>query len=215
MTANPTHRSPRTPRGFTLIELMVVMAIIAAIMGIAVTSMTSLQNTRLRAEAMRLSGALRMVYGRAAVNAVRYQVSFNIDQGSYSVECSPENVLIAPASEGRDDRRAGDDDPEADPFGLGGARGGLEDCSEPLLPTRTLGHGIKIARVLTTHDKDPVESGTNTIAYFPNGDVERALIWLEDDGAFLTLSIDPMSGRVRVYPGDHDVPDDFFEVEED
>ena len=48
-----------------------------------------------------------------------------------------------------------------------------------------------------------------------NGFVERSLIWLKQGEAYLTLSIEPMSGRVIVHPGELDIPDDFFAVEED
>jgi hypothetical protein len=36
-----------------------------------------------------------------------------------------------------------------------------------------------------------------------------------EDGMVLTLSVDPMTGRVFIYPEDLEVPEDFFEVEED
>jgi hypothetical protein len=42
------------------------------------------------------------------------------------------------------------------------------------------------------------------------------MIWVKGaDGGYFTQIVDPMSGRVRVKPGDLEVPDDFFEVEED
>ena len=77
-------------------------------------------------------------------------------------------------------------------------------------------HDVEILRVLTTHNREPVETGTATVAYFPNGFVERSLIWIGmEDGMVLTLSIDPMTGRVFIYPEDLEVPEDFFEVEEE
>ena len=200
-------------RAFTLIELMVVVAIIAGIMAMSVRSIASLRNAQLRAGPMRVSGALRMVYGRSAVNALRYQVTFNLDDDSLSVQCSDENVLLeeAPA----EDAPARSDDRELDPFGLGASPPTLDDCSEPLLSGLRLRNGIEIARVLTIADKEPVESGSVTVAYFPNGFVERTMVWIRDGESYLTLSVDPMSGRVRIAPGDVEPPRDFHEVEED
>lgn len=200
--------------GLSLMEIMIVLAIMAGLMLIAVPVVGSLTNAQLRAEAMRMSGALRMVYGRAAINGLRYEVRLDLDAHTYSVACGDGNVFFDPSGpeEVEEDDR---DDPEADPFGLGFNQPTLEDCSEPLLEQRTLGHDVEILRVLTQHDADPVEDGEATIAYFPNGFVERSLIWLQQDEAVLTLAIDPMSGRVRIFPEDLEVPDDFFEVEED
>ena len=193
--------------------MLVVLAIMAALMMISVSALGPLKHSQVRAEAMRLSGALRMVYGRAAVNGLRYQVTFNIDSNSFSVECSPENVLLDPEE---DEDRPFYDDPEADPFGLGPNPPTLLDCSEPLLADTAMRHNVEILRVLTTHDRAPVEGGTATVAYFPNGFVERSLIWIgHEDGIVLTLSIDPMTGRVFIYPEDLEVPEDFFEVDED
>ena len=205
--------SPRSQRGLSLIEIIVVLAIIAALMAIAVSAFGPVKHAQIRAEAMRMSGALRMVYGRAAVNGLRYQVTFDLEANSFSVECSEENVLLEPEAD--DDRPFYADD-EADPFGLGVSPPTLLDCSEPLLADTAMRHDVEILRVLTTHDREPVEDGTATIAYFPNGFVERSLIWLgQVDGMVLTLSIDPMTGRVFIFPEDLEVPEDFFEVEED
>jgi hypothetical protein len=195
--------------------MLVVLAIMAALMLISVSAFGPLKHSQVRAEAMRMSGALRMVYGRAAVNGLRYQVSFDIDANSYSVECSPENVLLDPDDDD-DDRPFYAEDTEADPFGIGVSPPTLLDCSEPLLNPTALRHDVEILRVLTTHHREPVEDGIATVAYFPNGFVERSLIWIgHEDGMVLTLSVDPMTGRVFIYAKDLDVPEDFFEVEED
>jgi type II secretory pathway pseudopilin PulG len=211
----PTYR-PRLRPGITLIEILIVLAIMAGMMGMSLAVVGSMTNAQLRAEAMRMSGALRMVYGRAAINGLRYELQINLDENSYSVACGDGNLFVDPGtSDTAPKDEDEDEDPEADPFNLGTSRATLEDCSEPLLDGYTLKRGVQIVRVLTSHHRDPVESGVATVAYFPNGFVERTLIWLEQDDAVLTLAIDPMSGRVRVFGEDLEVPDDFFEVEED
>lgn len=200
--------------GFTVVELIIVLAIAASVMAMSISAFGSLGNAKLRGEAMRMSGALRMVYGRAAVNGLRYQVSFDLDAESYRVDCSPDNVLVESEEQSR--RARNPNDPEADPFGLGTHTPTLDDCSEPLLMPTTLRNGVEIARVLTAHHREAVEEGTHTIAYFPNGFVERSIIWLRSgESNYITLTVDPMTGRVRVHAGDFEVPEDFFEVEED
>jgi type II secretory pathway pseudopilin PulG len=214
--ASLSTRSRSAARGLTVVELLVVLAIAASIMGLSFSAFSNMTHAKLRADAMRLSGALRMVYGRAAINGLRYQVTINMDAGTYRVDCSEENVVVTATNDDRRDERPDEDDPEADPFGLGARGPTLSDCSEPLLEQTALREGIAFARLVTSHHDEPVEEGTHTIAYFPNGFVERSIIWLrQGEDNYLALSIDPMSGRVRIHAGDHEVPDDFFEVEED
>lgn len=202
-------------------EILIVLTVAAVLSGVAIVSMGGINNNRVSAEALRLSGALRMVYGRAAINGLRYQFVFDLDANSYRVQCSPDNVLLEAPTEDRATRRRssryGADDREADPFGLGSAPPTLDDCAEDLLETYTLREGVRIRGVLTTHDRDEVQEGETGIAFFPNGFVERSMIWLEsaDEKTVVTLTIDPMTGRVRIRGGDLDIPEDFFSVEED
>jgi prepilin-type N-terminal cleavage/methylation domain-containing protein len=207
----------RRTAGFTLVEIIVVLGIVATVAGLGVYALGGAANGRVQAEALRMSGALRMTYGRAAINGLRYQFVMSLDDGAYRVECSSENVLVEGGATREEERRNRRRDDEADPFGIGAPQPTLEDCSEDALPQGTTRRGVRIARVLTTHHEEPVEEGEAAIAFFPNGFVERTLIWLSDDDerVFVTISIDPMSGRVRTYAEDLDVPEDFFEVEED
>jgi prepilin-type N-terminal cleavage/methylation domain-containing protein len=209
-------------RGFTFVELMIVLTIAAVVSALAIISVSGVNNNRVRAEALRLSGAMRMVYGRAAINGLRYQFVFDIESNSYRVQCSTENVLLdAPSDQSRSARRRASryasDDPEADPFGLGSSAPTLDDCSEDLLEAYTLRKGVRIRGVLTTHDSEPVEEGENGIAFFPNGFVERSMVWLEseDERTVVTLTVDPMTGRIRIWGEDREIPRDFFSVEED
>lgn len=207
--------------GFTLLEVMVVLVIMAGLASIAVMAASSMDNHRVSAEALRLSGMLRMVYGRSAINGIRYAVVLDLDNHSWRVECSDENVLLDDTDQDAvtrsRERRYGSNDAEADPFGLGTSQPTLAECSEMLLESRPLRAGVKFRQVLTTHDEEPITSGTTTIGYFPNGYVERSLIWLqsEDGASVMTLSIDPMTGRVRAYGEDLEIPEDFFTVQED
>lgn len=212
------------PRGITLLELMVAITIVAGLLAISLYAVAQISSAGLRAEAMRVSGALRLVYGRAAINGTRYQLIIDLDSETYWAECSDEQVALVNQNEAdavtsfsERARRYDSDDEESDPFGLGdGAVAGFDDCSEPLLGRRTLRRRVGIERVLALHQEDVAEEGQTAIGFFPNGYVERTMIWLRDaSGSMITLTIEPMTGRVRVHAGDLEVPEDFFEVEEE
>jgi prepilin-type N-terminal cleavage/methylation domain-containing protein len=210
-------------RGFTLVEIMVVLGIIAGLSVLAVATLNGLTNSRLDGEALRFSGVLRLVHGRAAINGLRYQVVINLDDASYRVECSTQNVAVPEVGDeggNEEDQRRRDreqEDPEADPFGLGAQQPTMDDCSEELIEATTLRNGIRFARVFTTHHDEPVEEGEVTIGYFPNGTVERSMIWLTDANGrgWMTMHLDPMTGRVVLRGGEDEIPDDFLELEED
>ena len=205
-----------TMRGMTLIEIMIVLTIVASVMGLTAFSMSGLSASKVRSEAMHVAGAIRYVYGRAAINGVRYQLSFDVGANTLSVECSEKNIPVAVAGDTAEKEERRDEDPEANPFGIASSGGGLTACDDKVMKDFALKDGVTIARVLTSHDEAPVEAGKATIGFFPNGFVERSIVWVKGaDGGYFTLLIDPMSGRVKVKPGDLEVPDDFFEVEED
>ncbi len=75
---------------------------------------------------------------------------------------------------------------------------------------------VIVDSVMTTHQREPWEEGQATIEFFPDGFVEPAMIWLsiEEKDAATTLTISPMTGRVRTYSERLEVPRDFLEEEE-
>ncbi len=202
----------------TLIEIMIVLTIVASVMGLTAFSMSGLTASKVRSEAMHVAGAIRYVYGRSAINGVRYQLTFAVGGNTLSVQCSEKNIPVAAADADKEPtkREKETEDAEANPFGIASAGASMAACDDKVMRDFALKDGVTIARVLTSHDEEPVESGSATIGFFPNGFVERSIVWVKGaDGGYFTLLIDPMSGRVRVKPGDLEVPDDFFEVEED
>lgn len=203
------------------------MLVIIVGMFVAMVSVVNVVGqSQLRGASSRLATAIEYVYGRAAINGVRYQLVIDLDENAYWAECSEDMITIAGGlvggTVGEDDSaekpsRYDDDDDEADPFGMNlGAS--WDDCSDDLVPRRQLREGVQIDRVMTTHQSEPYEEGTATIGFFPNGFVEPSIIWLRDDeneDAGMTLFVEPMTGSVRIESGLADLPDDFLDVEED
>ena len=88
------------------------------------------------------------------------------------------------------------------------------EVKDSLLKKRELKRGIKLSGVMTTHQKDVREDGKAYIYFFPNGFVEKALIYLTDGGREFTLETQPLTGRVRVHPERIKVSSDFDREEE-
>ena len=229
--------------GITLIEMLVVMVIILGAFGATMSITSVLGQGTLRSAATRMATAIEYVYGRAAINGIRYQLVFDLDADEYWIECSEENIELPTRMLEEDEPDEGDepsieegarrfarydaDDEEADPFSLN-QTALWDDCTEPLVPRVSISErfeGIEIHSVMTTHQEEPFEVGQATIGFFPNGFVEPSMIWLreaenegeafDEDNPAMTLVIEPMTGSVRVLSGLAEVPDDFLDVEED
>lgn len=207
-------------RGVTLIEILVALAIAAALLALVSRLVVSMTGSGTRTEVMHVAGAIRYAYGRAAINGWRYDVVINLDDNSYRITCSEERSTVDRA---RDDDKAGAKrafrkrDDEASPFeDASREQSKLESCSDAIVQDRKLERKVEFLRVQTARTEEPVDAGEVAIAIFPNGMIERSVIWLRGprDRAY-TLYLDEMTGRVRVQAGDEDPPDHYFEIEED
>jgi len=221
---SPKHRANRS--GVTLIEILVVLVIIVGTFSLTISVVNLLTYSDLNGEASRLASTIEHIYGRAAINGQRYRLVIDLDENAYWAECSEENVplpdeLMAPGmgEESEASQRLGryaEDDEEADPFGLNLANT-FDDCTEELIPRRQLSGRVIIDSVMTTHQREPWNEGQASIEFFPDGFVEPSMIWLgiEDSDGAVTLTINPMTGRVRTFSERLDVPNDFLDEEED
>ncbi len=221
---------PPNRRGLTLMELMIVLVIVAALIVGAVVLFNDLTRANLKAQTLRVSGVIKYAYGQAAIRQEYHQLVIDLDSSEYWLEVSDqENIggppqLPAPSLIGAPQGGAtsspatrapgyDSDDPEGSVFGL--QRPGYREKSDLVVKRRKLENGISFRSVLTTQSQDPITSGRATITFFPSGFVERSQIVLGDaSGAFMTMQIEPLTGKVNLLSGDEDIPRGFFEVEE-
>ena len=225
MICLPTENG-RFRSGLTLAEILVVLVIIVGMFVAVISVVNVLGQGQLRGASSRLATTIEYIYGRAAINGVRYQLVIDLDENTYWAECSEEMITLSPGimggTVGEDDSserpaRYDDDDDEADPFGMN-LTASWDDCTDELVPSRSVRDGVVIDSVMTTHQSEPYVEGTATIGFFPNGFVEPSVIWLreeDNEDAGMTLFVEPMTGSVRIETGLAEVPDDFLEVEED
>lgn len=203
----------------TLLEIMVVLAIAGAMMLLVVRMISGMTGSGTRSEVMHLAGAIRYSYGRAAINGWRYDVVVDISGNSYSIECSEKNSTIERTineqTAGKE-RAFGSRDDDEELFGNGDTDAALSSCSDAIVPDRSFERDVRVVRVQTSRTPEPLEEGIAKIAIFPNGMIERAVIWLEGPrNRAYTLYTDEMTGRVLVRSGNEEPPDNFFELEED
>jgi len=219
----------RNNRGFTLIEMIVALLIVGVMMGVAVMGVDALTNAKLKEEAGRLASVIRACYSLAALNGRTYRIVFNLDTGTYSPEWTENPMVLSDEREVilRDGSRFVE---KEDPRKKRGGSGALGiGNSTPRLPkpgwhkvdqsdiglvegkdaTVTLSKDIEIDGVFTTHQVDVIGKGRAEMHFFPQGWAERAIIYLKEkgkNGQFMSVDVDPLTGRAFVTPGAIKIP---------
>jgi len=82
-----------------------------------------------------------------------------------------------------------------------------------LLKHLELGKGIHFAGVASQYRKDLVTEGKSTILFFPDGTIERALVYVASDEETWTVVTEPAMGIARVYQEKRD--EGVLEIEHD
>lgn len=224
-------------RGITLIELMVVTFILAMLAGGSVFMVGLITHGQLKDEAMRFSTAAQYTYNQAALNNRQYRLIIDLDENSYYTEVTDSDVVIDDSDEEAQsafdegllpeearqmelereaERRGLFSEEEDDPFGIS-RRTGFQRAEESVIEPRTLDNGIVFETVRTESRPRAVRDGRVAIHFFPNGLQQQAHIVFHDPStdARFTLVTEPLTGRIRAYSGEYEVPEDFGEEEFD
>ena len=220
-------------RGMTLVEIMVVMLLLAGMMMGAGYGISAVTRSDLRKEAMMVTAAIKHSHNTAAMNNTRYRMVFDLDTGEYHTEVTDSAVLVEEptgmaedeegllpeeARELEEQHRAENDlfdEAEADPFGLN-RKVTFNRVQDGLIKPRKLQPPMRFVKIMTRHQQIPFEKGKATVSFYPDGSMEPALITIGDDsGAFYTLLTEPLTGRIKIYSADMEIPDDFGLAEMD
>lgn len=167
-------------RGMTLIELVVVMAIIAIMFVVGAVGISAIRGADVDASASVIAGAMTYVSSLAVHENKTFRLVLDMDQKGYWVEavdtddpCArflPDEVDV-----GLEDKSAETpediDEEDAAPAASFSQQAGdlLKGRLEP---------GTNVAAILTSHHDQPQEGGRSAIYFYPNGQAERALVWI-------------------------------------
>lgn len=233
MKTKTPHKNQST-LGMTIVEIMVVLTIIAGMMGLAVISIGALGGNDLKNGAFRVTAIMKYTYANAAINNTQYRMVLNLDTGEYHTEiiksalttnsggsarsANGEDLLTEEAKRLAEKEEAKTDlfdEEEENPFGIN-RKVTYERVEDVVVKPEKLKDGIKFLKVATSATQEPVETGIVVINFYPNGFQDQAYIVIADeDGNAITLMSKPLSGRVKTYVDEKELPEDFFEVEND
>ena len=220
----------------TVIEILVVLFIVTGLIGGGTYLVGMMTHGNLKDEAMRFTSTAQYTYEQAALNNRQYRLVIDLDSQEYYTEVTESAVVMdadsdeaeaayddgllpeeARARELEDDRDSDlFDDAGHDPFGVSRSTS-YQRAEDAHVEPRTLDDGIEFHRVLVESRERPATSGRVAIHFFPNGLQQQAHIVFVDtstDTKF-TLVTEPLTGRIKAYSGDREIPEDFGEEEVD
>ena len=171
----PTGRSKSSHRsGFTFIELLVVifiLGIFSALLSIRIGGVVSGGDLRL---------ASRIIIGK--INELRGRAAYSHREQLLGLHIETNQIFTVDLSANED-----------------GISAGKEDILEEAREINKLPDGVRLEDVVL-FSRGKIQSGEAILRFFPNGCVESSLIHLKnEEGAFHTLEINPITGQVRVH----------------
>jgi prepilin-type N-terminal cleavage/methylation domain-containing protein len=195
--------------GFTILELMVVTALIVLVMGTAVYGLRDVGAAHVRAEAYRMSAALRYLYEKSITDGVAYRLNIDIDKGRIEAERLDDEkgcgggLELTEGAETRfkDLARKAEEarKKKAEENGVVSPKGKFGAFSDFVIKGRDISKAVKIRKVATLASPSPIEEGKAFIHVFPHGVIERAMVIFEgDDEQVYSVVTEPYQGRARV-----------------
>ena len=85
----------RRDSGMTLIEIGVALCVAGLMLAVAVPALSAVTRAQLRQKSGQLAGAVRSLYGGAAIAGRTCRLVFDLDANSYWSECAKSNVRLA------------------------------------------------------------------------------------------------------------------------
>lgn len=207
-------------RGLTLLEIMLAIAIMMLVTAVMVPSLSAVLMLEQRGAARKVALMYEQLQNEAILRNVTYRVAFLVDSGEWRVEVGDPNALIFSSAEDREAFEERADEvldrmsPEEKRI-YAQKRMFQEVQTETLGGPFTLPEGTVFWSVYTPQYAEPVryadkrkdrrEKDGPRIVYsyiFPNGFAEYTVIQIADlehnDDGF-TITVDPLSGRVRFH----------------
>ncbi len=195
-------------------------------MGVVVGRMGDYLDADMKKASNRLASTIRYLYNKAVMEGVYLRIVFDLNEQTYWVEATHDPVLLVAEEKPKDRKREEEEKTEEKEKAEVAEKTEAETETGESEAEKTLGQIPKLEikkpvfsqveayllkptklpdpvffkDVMTEHHPLPVEGGEATIAFFPNGYVERAVINLrdEDDEVHYSLETNPITGQVKI-----------------
>jgi general secretion pathway protein H len=201
--------------GMTLVEIGVVLAVAALMLAVAIPALSSVTRAQLRQRAGQLGGAVRSLYGSAAISGHTCRLVFDLDANAYWSECAKTGVRLAREGErSRNGARIAEPDETLQP---------RENMSEEErtrielaqksaftpsadVPKTELGGAVRFTDIWVQHQPERYTTGKSFLYFWSSGLTEDASIHLAQGDDVFSLIVSPLTGRVRIAGEREDAP---------
>lgn len=218
-----TPSSRRASRGLSLFELLVSIAIIALMMTAVIGGSGATVQARVKRASTLTAGAIRLAYTRASATSKPHRIVFDLDQGRIIIEESSGPMLVVRGdvtggAEGQtEEEREAIEQAERILKGPRMARPNFRPVAklhgfdqDEESPGKSLGRGVKIRRVETSHIEDGQTEGRAYLYFWPGGETQLASIHIAAESAGpndgITLLVSPLTGKVKMVSGPRGLP---------
>jgi len=205
----------RRDSGMTLIEIGVALAVAALMLAVAVPALSAVTRAQLRQKSGQLAGAIRSLYGSAAIGGHTCRLAFDLDADAYWSECAKTNVRLS-----REGERSQGGARVPDREELLQAREGLsEEEREKLeiaqksafapsadVPRTSLGGSVKFTDIWVQHQPERYTTGKSFLYFWSSGLTEEASVHLTQGDDVYSLIVSPLTGRVKIVGDRVDAP---------
>ena len=202
-------------RGMTLIEIGVALAVAGLMLAVAIPALSAVTRAQLRQKSGQLSGAIRALYGSAAIGSHTCRLVLDLDANAYWSECAKSNVRLAregersqngvriaargeeltPRDAMSEEEREKLDLAQKSAFAL-----------SPDIPKTELGGAVRFADVWVQHQPERYLAGKSFLYFWSSGLTEEAAIHLAQGDDVYSLIVSPLTGRVRIVSDRVDAP---------
>lgn len=199
----------------TLIEIGVTLGVIALMLAVAVPALSAVTRAQLRQRSGQLAGAVRSLYGAAAIAGHTCRLVFDLDAGAYWSECAKTNVRLARDGErSQNGARLATREEELQP------RDSMsEEEREKLelvrksafapstdVPKTELGSSVRFTDIWVQHQPERYTSGQSFLYFWSGGLTEEASIHVAQGDDVYSLLVSPLTGRVKIVADRADAP---------
>jgi general secretion pathway protein H len=207
-----------------MLELVAVIALVALLFTAAGLSVQNVTGAQLKRDAFVLAANIGAIHTAAVTKNAYLRLVIDLEAGTYATEIADTRFFLGKGKEeddkplfkkkDRDLLKAGQVQFLEDAEGPKMHYAQATELKDNLLRTVKLSRGVSFTGVMTTHQREERKEGKAFVYFFPNGFVERAVIYVTDGSRSFTLLTQPLTGRVKVAAGREDVPRGFDKEEE-
>ena len=202
----------------TLIEIGVALCVAGLMLAVAIPALSAVTRAQLRQKSGQLAGAVRSMYGAAAIAGHTCRLVFDLDASAYWSECAKSNVRLSREGERsqngvrlltREEELA---QQKVDSLSEE-ERARLELVQKSAfreskdVPKTELGNSVKFSDIWVQHQPERYAAGKAFLYFWSSGLTESAAIHLAQGDDVYTILVSPLTGKAKVVGDRVDAPE--------